>query len=116
MCTARHVTSLPCHRHACAYRVQGEFCDQLWDVMGAARFWFTKTDAYFLPSLYYVPSFAARLNELFPDGRIYTHVARYLLHPDNQLWGTITAAFHANLTRFSHRLGVQVRMACRRFL
>ncbi|CAI5503939.1 unnamed protein product [Closterium sp. Naga37s-1] len=91
------------------HRVQAEFCDQLWDVMGEATFWYTSTDAYFIPSLYYIPSFAARLNQLFPDGRVFTHVARYLLHPDNQLWDEITAAFHTNLAPFSHRLGIQIR-------
>ncbi|CAI5499444.1 unnamed protein product, partial [Closterium sp. Naga37s-1] len=92
-----------------SHRVRSEFCGLLWGIMGAARFWFTNIDAYFLPSLYYVPPFAARLNELFPDGRVFTHVARYLLHPDNQLWDEITAVFHAKLAHFPHRLGIQIR-------
>ncbi|CAI5503932.1 unnamed protein product [Closterium sp. Naga37s-1] len=198
---------LPPTCHPSLRRVQAEFCDQLWDAVAAARFWYTNIDI--VPSLYYIPSFAAcvcvcvcalsstlvllppsstptifklppsnptifslppstptifslppstptifslppstptifslppstptifslhqlppsssstptifslppirsqaRLNELFPDGRIYTHVARYLLHPDNQLWDEITSLFHVNLAQLPHRLGVQVR-------
>ncbi|GJP79822.1 hypothetical protein CLOP_g10031 [Closterium sp. NIES-67] len=91
------------------HRARSEFCDHVWDAIGEAPFWLTSFDAYFLPSLYYVPNFAHRLNQLFPDGRVYTQAARYLLHPDNQLWAEITSVFHANLAHFSHRLGIQIR-------
>ncbi|CAI7886659.1 unnamed protein product, partial [Closterium sp. NIES-54] len=50
----------------------------------------------------------AALNTLFPDHRVLTHTARFLLHPDNRLWAAITRLFHANLAHHSHRVGIQV--------
>ncbi|CAI6000392.1 unnamed protein product [Closterium sp. NIES-64] len=82
-------------------------------------------DVYFLPSLYYIQSYADRLHELFPDRRVFTHVARFLMHPDNRpvrskvsvaagtdnnrLWVKIAHTFLANLGHYPHRLGVQIR-------
>ncbi|CAI5533742.1 unnamed protein product [Closterium sp. Naga37s-1] len=90
-------------------RVLNQFCDVIWATVDLAPFWFTSFDAYCLPSLYYVPSYADRLHELFPDRRVFTHVARFLMHPDNRLWAKITHTFLANLGHYPHRLGVQIR-------
>ncbi|CAI7891010.1 unnamed protein product [Closterium sp. NIES-53] len=89
------------------------FCSDLWSTVDAAPFWLASIDAYPVPSLYYIPHFADRLRELFPDGRVFTHAVRFLMHPDNELWARITTAFHANLGHFSHRLGLQVGGACK---
>ncbi|CAI7733383.1 unnamed protein product [Closterium sp. NIES-53] len=90
-------------------RVMNQFCDVIWSTVDLAPFWFTTFDAYCLPSLYYVQSYADRLHELFPDHRVFTHVARFLMHPDNRLWAKITHTFLANLGHYPHRLGVQIR-------
>ncbi|CAI5484106.1 unnamed protein product, partial [Closterium sp. Yama58-4] len=90
-------------------RVVNQFCDVIWETVDLAPFWFTSIDAYSLPSLYYIKSYAERLHELFPDRRVFTHVARFLLHPDNRLWAKITYTFLANLGHYPHRLGVQIR-------
>ncbi|GJP81354.1 hypothetical protein CLOP_g15399 [Closterium sp. NIES-67] len=91
------------------YRTINDFCDLLWTAADLAPFWFASIDAYCLPSFYYIPHFADRLHELFPDRRVFTHVARFLLHPDNHLWAKITYTFLANLAHFPHRLGLQIR-------
>ncbi|CAI5459320.1 unnamed protein product [Closterium sp. Yama58-4] len=83
------------------------FCSDLWSTAAVAPFWLAGIDSYGIPSLHYIPEFADRLHELFPDGRAFTHAARLLMHPDNELWAQITTAFHANLAHFSHRLGLQ---------
>ncbi|GJP63607.1 hypothetical protein CLOP_g20679 [Closterium sp. NIES-67] len=90
-------------------RSWSKFCDDLWSTADAAPFWLASIDAYIVPSLHYIPHFADRLKELFPDGRVFTHAARFLIHPDNELWAQITTTFHANLAHFSHRLGLQIR-------
>ncbi|CAI6001999.1 unnamed protein product, partial [Closterium sp. NIES-65] len=91
------------------YRVLNQFCDVVWTTADLAPFWFTSFDTYCLPSLYYIKSYADRLHELFPDRRVFTHVARFLMHPDNRLWAKITHTFLANLGHYPHRLGVQIR-------
>ncbi|GJP41878.1 hypothetical protein CLOM_g1501, partial [Closterium sp. NIES-68] len=87
------------------------FCTDAWAAIDSAVFWSMAIDVYFVPSLYYLPRYAAALNRLFPDHRVLTHTARFLLHPDNQLWAAITRLFHANLAHHSHRVGIQVRSA-----
>ncbi|GJP79827.1 hypothetical protein CLOP_g10036 [Closterium sp. NIES-67] len=84
-------------------RSWSKFCDDLWSTADAAPFWLASIDAYIVPSLHYIPHFADRLKELFPEG------TRFLIHPDNELWAQITTTFHANLAHFSHRLGLQIR-------
>ncbi|CAI5527667.1 unnamed protein product [Closterium sp. Naga37s-1] len=87
------------------------FCTDAWSSINAAVFWSMAIDVYFVPSLYYLPTYAAALNKLFPDHRVLTHTARFLLHPDNRLWAAITRLFHANLAHHSHRVGIQIRSA-----
>ncbi|CAI5935556.1 unnamed protein product [Closterium sp. NIES-64] len=90
-------------------RTWNMFCSDLWSTAAVAPFWLAGIDSYTIPSLHYIPEFADRLREVFPDGRAFTHAARLLMHPDNELWAHITTAFHANLAHFSHRLGLQIR-------
>ncbi|CAI5503925.1 unnamed protein product [Closterium sp. Naga37s-1] len=98
-------------------RTWNVFCSDLWSTAAVAPFWLAGIDSYTKPACttfqssrihaYVIPE--DRLRELFPDGRAFTHAARLLMHPDNELWAQITTAFHANLAHFSHRLGLQIR-------
>ncbi|XP_010501460.1 PREDICTED: probable fucosyltransferase 8 [Camelina sativa] len=69
------------------------------------------TNLYFIPSLWLIPSFQTELSKLFPQKEtVFHHLARYLIHPTNQVWGMITRSYNAYLSRADERLGIQVRV------
>ncbi|CAL9214937.1 unnamed protein product [Arabidopsis halleri] len=69
------------------------------------------SNLYFIPSLWLIPSFQSELSKLFPQKEtVFHHLARYLFHPTNQVWGMITRSYNAYLSRADERLGIQVRV------
>ncbi|CAN7058355.1 unnamed protein product [Brassica oleracea var. botrytis] len=47
-----------------------------------------KSNIYFVPSLWLIPSFQTELIKMFPEKEtVFHHLTRYLLHPTNQVWG-----------------------------
>ncbi|KAF8050990.1 hypothetical protein N665_1835s0005 [Sinapis alba] len=70
-----------------------------------------KTNVYFVPSLWFSPTFRPELMKLFPQKEaVFHHLARYLFHPTNQVWGMISRYYKANLARADERLGIQIRV------
>lgn len=48
------------------------------------------------------------LQRLMPDGRVFLHLSRYLLHPTNRIWLQITRFYDAYLSHHSRLVGIQV--------
>ncbi|GJP66600.1 hypothetical protein CLOP_g23515 [Closterium sp. NIES-67] len=90
------------------------FCAGVQAAIAEARFVAFYTDEYTVPGFYMLPTLQATLEEWFPDGRVFLHVARAVLHPANYMWQRITRAFHAHLKHHNRRVGMQVRTFYRR--
>ncbi|KAK8667807.1 hypothetical protein V6N13_105288 [Hibiscus sabdariffa] len=86
------------------------FCDDDQALLKKFSWLIVKTDNYFVPSLFLMPSFEDELNKMFPDKvTIFHHLGRYLFHPSNHVWGLITRYYKAYLSKADERLGIQVR-------
>ncbi|KAK4257205.1 hypothetical protein QN277_006823 [Acacia crassicarpa] len=87
------------------------FCDEDQRYLQKIPWLIMKTDNYFIPSLYLMPSFEYELNDLFPKkDTIFHFLGRYLLHPTNKVWGLITRYYKAYLAKADERLGIQIRV------
>ncbi|XP_073010866.1 galactoside 2-alpha-L-fucosyltransferase-like [Typha latifolia] len=87
------------------------FCrdDQL--VLGKFNWMVLKSDSYFVPALFLMPSFEDELSKLFPEKEsVFHHLGRYLFHPTNPVWGIIKRYYEAYLAKADERLGLQVRI------
>ncbi|CAA6668928.1 unnamed protein product [Spirodela intermedia] len=70
-----------------------------------------RSDQYFVPALFLLPSFERRLHQLFPQKEaIFHHLGRYLFHPSNPVWDLIISYFEANLAGATETLGIQLRI------
>ncbi|KAK9277401.1 hypothetical protein L1049_006944 [Liquidambar formosana] len=86
------------------------FCDQDQTLLGKVPWLIIKTDNYFVPSLFLIPSFEKELGNLFPNKEfVFHHLGRYLFHPSNQVWGLITRYYQAYLAKADERIGIQIR-------
>ena len=55
---------------------------------------------YFVPSLILIPAFQDELDRLFPDkDTVFHHLARYLFHPINDVWYSVTRCFWSYLAK-----------------
>ncbi|KAL3528418.1 hypothetical protein ACH5RR_007740 [Cinchona calisaya] len=87
------------------------FCDQDQTLLHNVPWLIMKTDNYFIPSLFLIPSFEQELNNLFPEkGTVFHHLCRYLLHPTNPVWGLITRYYDAYLAKADEKIGIQIRV------
>ncbi|XP_043706145.1 galactoside 2-alpha-L-fucosyltransferase-like isoform X2 [Telopea speciosissima] len=87
------------------------FCDQDQTLLHKVPWLFMKTDNYFVPSLFLVPSFEQELHNLFPEKEtVFHHLGRFLFHPSNPVWGLITRYYHAYLEKADERIGIQIRV------
>lgn len=87
------------------------FCDQEQALLGKVPWLILKTDNYFVPSLFLIPSFERELSNLFPQkDTVFHHLGRYLFHPSNHVWGLITRYYEAYLSSADERIGIQVRV------
>lgn len=87
------------------------FCDQDQTLLEKIPWLIMKTDNYFVPSLFLMPSFERELNNLFPNKDLVFHfLGRYLLHPTNKVWGLITRYYRAYLANADERIGIQIRV------
>lgn len=87
------------------------FCDQDQSILQKFPFLIIKTDNYFVPSLFLMPSFEQELNHLFPSKVMIFHLlGRYLFHPSNAVWGLITRYYRAYLASADERIGIQIRV------
>ncbi|KAK9675939.1 hypothetical protein RND81_11G042900 [Saponaria officinalis] len=86
------------------------FCDHDQSLLSKVPWLIMKTDNYFVPSLFLIPSFEQELSNLFPEKvTIFHHLGRYLFHPTNQVWGLITRYYDAYLANADERIGLQIR-------
>ncbi|CAB4264674.1 unnamed protein product [Prunus armeniaca] len=86
------------------------FCDEYQSLTGKVPWLIMRTDNYFVPSLFLMPSFEQELEKLFPEKEtVFHHLGRYLFHPSNHVWGLITRYYQAHLAKADERIGIQVR-------
>ena len=87
------------------------FCDQYQTLLNRVPWLIMKTDNYFVPSRFLMPSFEQELSTLFPQrDTVFHHVGRYLFHPTNRVWGLITRYYQAYLAKADERIGIQIRI------
>ncbi|KAI8017534.1 Galactoside 2-alpha-L-fucosyltransferase [Camellia lanceoleosa] len=87
------------------------FCDQEQDFIKKVPWLIMKTDNYFIPSLFLIPSFEQELRNLFPEKEMVFHfLGRYLFHPTNQVWGLVTRYYRAYLSKADEKIGIQIRV------
>ncbi|EOY01851.1 Fucosyltransferase 1 [Theobroma cacao] len=87
------------------------FCDDDQALLKKVPWLIVKTDNYFIPSLFLMPSLEHELSMLFPHKEtIFHHLGRYLFHPSNHVWGLITRYYNAYLAKADERIGIQVRI------
>ncbi|CAK9136121.1 unnamed protein product [Ilex paraguariensis] len=87
------------------------FCDQDQTLLKKVPWLIMKTDNYFVPSLFLIPSFEQELTNLFPEKEfVFHHLGWYLFHPSNQVWGLITRYYQAYLAKSDERIGIQIRV------
>ena len=87
------------------------FCDEDQTFLQKVPWLIVKTDNYFIPSLFLMPSFEQELSNLFPNKETVFHfLGRYLFHPTNQVWGLITRYYEAYLAKADERIGIQIRV------
>ncbi|XP_076922891.1 galactoside 2-alpha-L-fucosyltransferase-like isoform X2 [Bidens hawaiensis] len=87
------------------------FCDQDQSLLQNATWVIMKSDNYFVPSLFLMPSFEQELHNLFPEKETVFHfIGRYLFFPTNPVWGLITRYYDSYLAHADERIGIQVRV------
>ncbi|CAN8305259.1 unnamed protein product [Cochlearia groenlandica] len=87
------------------------FCLKDQDLINKVPWLIVKANVYFVPSLWLNPTFQTELTKLFPQKEaVFHHLARYLFHPTNQVWGLITRSYNAYLSRADETLGIQIRI------
>ncbi|KAK6123192.1 hypothetical protein DH2020_043049 [Rehmannia glutinosa] len=87
------------------------FCDQDQTYLQKIPWLVMKTDNYFIPSLFLIPSFEQELHSLFPDKETVFHfLGRYLFHPTNSVWGLISRYYEAYLSKADVKVGIQIRV------
>lgn len=87
------------------------FCDEEQLFLQNVPLLIMKTDNYFIPSLFLMPSFEQELNDLFPKKeKVFHFLGRYLLHPTNNVWGLVVRYYNAYLAKVDERIGIQIRV------
>ncbi|OMO52876.1 Xyloglucan fucosyltransferase [Corchorus olitorius] len=87
------------------------FCDEDQTSLKEVPWLIMKTDNYFVPSLFLVPSFEQELSNLFPRKETVFHfLGRYLFHPTDPVWGLVTRYYQAYLAKADERIGIQIRV------
>ncbi|CAI5487596.1 unnamed protein product [Closterium sp. Naga37s-1] len=70
-----------------------------------------RANQYFLPALFYRPSFRRHIRDLFPSGRIFQTVSQLIMFPNNRLWAAITDNIHRRAAPAAARVGLQLRQS-----
>ncbi|WJX95538.1 Galactoside 2-alpha-L-fucosyltransferase [Trifolium repens] len=87
------------------------FCDEEQHFLQKVPWLIMKTDNYFVPSLFLMPSFEQELNDLFPKkDKVFHFLGRYLFHPTNNVWGLVVRYYNAYLAKVDERIGIQIRV------
>ncbi|KAJ7539580.1 hypothetical protein O6H91_11G100700 [Diphasiastrum complanatum] len=87
------------------------FCEEEQKVLNQIPWLFLRTNIYFVPSLYFVPPLNKKLEKFFPQREaLFHHLARYLFHPSNDVWGRIIRFYDAYLSNVDQIVGLQIRI------
>ncbi|KAL9684826.1 hypothetical protein QQ045_022267 [Rhodiola kirilowii] len=87
------------------------FCDENQDFLRKVPWLIMRTDNYFVPSLFLMPSYERELSSMFPQKEAIFHlIGRYLFHPTKSVWGLITRYYQAYLANADERIGIQIRV------
>ncbi|XP_047175960.1 galactoside 2-alpha-L-fucosyltransferase-like [Vigna umbellata] len=86
-------------------------CDGSQDLLQKISVLILRSDQYFVPSLFMIPSFREELSKMFPQkDTVFHHLGRYLLHPSNKAWQIIRKIYEAHLAKANERIGLQIRL------
>ncbi|KAF7814512.1 putative fucosyltransferase 8 isoform X1 [Senna tora] len=86
-------------------------CDRSQGLLHKVPVLILRSDQYFAPSLFMVPSFEQELSKMFPEkDTVFHHLGRYLFHPSNEAWDLITRFYQAHLAKAKERIGLQIRV------
>lgn len=87
------------------------FCEDDQHLLQSVPWLVLRSDNYFVPSLFLIPGYEEELRRLFPKrDAVFHHLARYLLHPTNSVWGLITRYYQSYLAGADERVGIQIRV------
>ncbi|XP_008797263.1 galactoside 2-alpha-L-fucosyltransferase-like [Phoenix dactylifera] len=87
------------------------FCEDDQRVLQKIPWLVLRSDNYFVPSLFLIPTYEEELSQLFPEkDTVFHHLGRYLFHPTNRVWGLITRYYQSYLAKAEERVGIQIRV------
>ncbi|XP_012069222.2 galactoside 2-alpha-L-fucosyltransferase-like [Jatropha curcas] len=87
------------------------YCEEQQQLVQKIPWLILKSDEYFIPSLFLIPSFKQELDSMFPDKETVFHfLGRYLFNPSNEAWGLITRFYEAYLSKADQKIGMQIRV------
>lgn len=87
------------------------FCEDDQQFLQGVPWLIIRTDMYFVPSLFLIPAFQDELSRLFPEkDTVFHHLARYLFHPTNNIWYSVTKYYRSYLAKAEKRVGIQIRI------
>ncbi|XP_010939428.1 galactoside 2-alpha-L-fucosyltransferase [Elaeis guineensis] len=87
------------------------FCEDDQRVLQKIPWLVLRSDNYFVPSLFLIPTYEEELSQLFPKkDTVFHHLGRYLFHPTNRVWGLITRYYQSYLSKAKERVGIQIRV------
>ncbi|WVZ73515.1 hypothetical protein U9M48_021814 [Paspalum notatum var. saurae] len=87
------------------------FCEEDQQFLQSVPWLIMRTDMYFVPSLFLIPAFQDELSRLFPEkDTVFHHLARYLFHPTNNIWYTVTKYYRSYLAKAEKRVAIQIRI------
>ncbi|PUZ77769.1 hypothetical protein GQ55_1G400300 [Panicum hallii var. hallii] len=87
------------------------FCEADQRVLAKFNWVVVKSDVYFATMFFLMPAYERELARLFPEKEaVFHHLARYLFHPSNDVWGIVRKYYGAYLARADERVGLQVRV------
>ncbi|KAE8796833.1 putative fucosyltransferase 8 [Hordeum vulgare] len=87
------------------------FCEADQRVLAKFNWMVVKSDVYFATAFFLMPAYRRELARLFPEKEAaFHHLARYLFHPSNDVWGIIRQFHEAYLAGADERVGLQVRV------
>ncbi|KAG1366625.1 putative Galactoside 2-alpha-L-fucosyltransferase [Cocos nucifera] len=87
------------------------FCEDDQQLLRKIPWLLLRSNVYFVPSLFLIPTYEEELGRLFPQrDTVFHHLGRYLFHPTNLVWGLITRSYRSYLAKAEERMGIQVRV------
>jgi xyloglucan fucosyltransferase len=111
-----NASSLPAyvylHLEQFSLRMQNNiFCEEDQQMLRKFNWMLLKSDSYFAPAFFLMPSYQEELKRMFPEKEsVFHHLGRYIYHPSNQVWGRIERYYDAYLAHADEKIGLQVRI------